>query len=126
MGAWDAIHRSAHKGGALQRLLGRAPTLLLWRSFLEPPALFREPGALSCPADRYCREYHRERDYDGVDELPDQGAPSLAEDRGEQVLNSRVPCQGRYESQGDRDQLCELVEDFSSHFLHLLFSRSLP
>jgi hypothetical protein len=107
-------------------LLGRAPTLLLWRSFLEPTALFREPGALGCPADRNRREYHHKRDYDGVDKLPDQGTPRLAEDHGEQVLDSRVPCQGRHESQGDCDQLCELVEDFSSHFLHLLSSRSIP
>src|SRR5215208_4535999 len=74
------------------------PTLQLRGSFLEPAALFRQPGALGGPADRYGREDDHERDYDGVDELPDQSAPCLAEDHGEQVLDSCVPCQGCHES----------------------------
>ena len=73
-------------------------TLQLWGSFLEPTALFREPGALSGPADSDGREDDHKRDDDGVYELPDQGAPSFAEDHGEQVLDSCVPCQGRHES----------------------------
>src|SRR5215203_6237840 len=100
MGVWDAIHRSAYEGGALRRLLGRAPTLLLWRSFLEPAALFREPGALGGPADRDGREDDHECDYDGVDELPEQCTPRLAEDRGEQILDGRVPCQGGHQPEG--------------------------
>jgi hypothetical protein len=41
-------------------------TLRLWGSFLEPTALFREPGALSGPADSDGREDDHKRDDDGV------------------------------------------------------------
>src|SRR5215204_1644039 len=77
--------------GCSSKVTGSSPDFTVWRSFLEPTALFREPGALGGPADRDGREDDHERDYDGVDELPDQGAPRIAEDCGEQVLDGRVP-----------------------------------
>src|SRR5215212_12099873 len=93
------------------------PTWALWCSVLEPAALLHKPGTLGGPTDRDGREDDHQRDYDGVDELPDQCASCLAEDRGKQVLDGCVPGQGGYESQGHCDQLRELVEDLSGQLL---------
>ena len=67
--------------------------LQLWGSFLEPTALFREPGALGGPADRDGREDDYEGDYDGVDELGDQGSSCLTQEHGKELLDGLVPGQ---------------------------------
>ena len=67
--------------------------LYLWGSFIEPAALFGEPGALGGPADPDGREDDYERDYDGIDELGSQGSSRLAQEHGKELLDGLVPGQ---------------------------------
>ena len=71
---------------------------------LQPPGLPLVPlrleplRPLGGPGDRHGREDDDERDQDGVEELGGQNSACLAEELGKQLLDGRVPGQGRHET----------------------------